>query len=266
MSIKQKLLAESKALDVTVELGSLFESVELSEDVKEKFSTVFETVVKSKVAELAESHIAEIAERADVLAEEKAEEKIQDIQEKVEQYFDHITEQWLTENKIALERGIKADLFESLVESLKETFVEHNIVVPEESVDVVAEMEQELTESRDELNRMLAKQTELQESIKQMKRESVLKEATAGLTDVQRDKVMELAENLSFGEKFASQVQHLVEMTADKTPIEQKPIVEGLDEPIVEQEEEERPQETPIVENKLDIDPEVEQFMSYIRR
>ncbi|MCO0615510.1 hypothetical protein M8756_19795, partial [Lutimaribacter sp. EGI FJ00015] len=140
--LKDILLQEAQNIEATVAVDSIFESVELSPEVKAKFETVFEATVKKHAVELAESHITKIAEMADEKlkdakeeAEEKAEKKLT---EHASRFFNHIAQEWMNENKLAVDKGIKAELFESMFAGMKELFVEHNVVLPEESVDVVA--------------------------------------------------------------------------------------------------------------------------------
>ncbi|AAQ17885.1 gp22 prohead core scaffold protein [Aeromonas phage Aeh1] len=264
MSIKDQLLSEAKNITLGVELDSIFESVELAPEVKAKFSTVFESVVKQHAVTLAESHVAQIAEEADRLVEEKSAEKVEQLSEQVNKYFDHLVETWMEENKIAVDNGIKVQMFESLLGSMKAVFVEHNVSVPEESVDVVAEMEEELREARNELNGALDKVSELKESIVTIKRDQVVAEATKDLTEIQKGKVMSLSEGIAFGDTFADKLTAIVEMVSAVKPQEQPAaqIDENLN--FVEQET----NVEPIVENKQptapQIDPAVAGYLNFI--
>lgn len=259
MSIKDTLLQEAKSINTDVELDSIFESIELSSDVKAKFSAVFESTVKANAVKLAESHVTQIAEMAEQLVEEKTAEKVADLSESVNKYFDHLVEEWMTENKLAVENGIKVQMFESLLGAMKTTFVEHNVSVPDEAVDVVAELQEELEESKVELNAALDKSLVLKETIKTMHREKAISEAVVGLTDIQKEKVLSLSEGLSFSDTFGTKLSAIVEMVgATKQPVDIKPIVEnaeGLN--FVE------PEATPlVVESQPEIDPEVAQYLS----
>lgn len=222
MSIKDQLLAESRELNTAVELDSVFESVELSEDVKTKFSAVFESAVKARALTLAETHIQAISERADELVEARVEEEVTEINESVNNYFEHLVESWKEENKVALENGMKADLFESLMASMKAIFVEHNVEIPSESVDVVAELEAEIQESNVELNKLVKTNQSLKEELNARKMESAVKAATADLTESQKEKVATLAEGMKFDDKFQGKLEAIVEMVAaKKSPAEE---------------------------------------------
>lgn len=222
MSLKDQLLAESKNIETPVELDSVFESVELNEDTKTKFSAVFESAVKARALTLAESHIEAIAARSDELVESRVEEEVAEINESVNTYFDHLVEGWKEDNKVALENGMKVDLFESLLASMKAVFVEHNIEVPTESVNVVSEMEAELDESAKELNKAVKSNKELREELNAMKMKGAVDSATSNLTESQKEKVATLVEGLKFDDKFQAKLDAIVEMVeAKKTPAEE---------------------------------------------
>lgn len=216
--LKEQLLAEAQNLDTAVELDSIFESVELSDEVKANFSTVFEQAVKTNAVKLAESHIAQISERADELVESKVTERATEIEtqlyEDANKYFDHIAQEWLTENKEAVTRDIKADLFESLLVGMKDLFNDHNVVIPESQVDIVAELEEELSENEQEVKRLFEANIEKDSVISNMKRETCLNENVKDLTESQVEKVHSLIEGLSYSDKFESKLKAIVEMVA----------------------------------------------------
>lgn len=227
--LKEQLLAEAQTLDVPVELDSIFESVELSDEVKASFTTVFEQAVKSGASKLAESHINTIAEKADELVEAQVNERSVAIEAKlyedVDKYFGHIAEEWLSENKEAVTRDIKADLFESLVVGMKELFIEHNVVVPEDQVDIVAEMEEELAENQAEVKNLFESVKEKEKVISGMKRDQSISEQTKELTESQVEKVQSLIEGLEYNDKFDSKLSAIVEMVSVKK--EEKPLDES---------------------------------------
>lgn len=218
--LKEQLLAEAQELDSAVELDSIFESVQLSDEVKATFATVFEQAVKNGAVKLAESHITQISERADALVEAQVEERAAAIEGKLyedaNKYFEHIAEEWLTQNKEAVTRDIKADLFESLVMGMKELFVEHNVVIPEAQVDIVAELEEELDENVAEVKRLFEVNQGLTGTISGMKREQAIAEATKDLTETQVEKVNSLIEGLQYSDKFEAKLGAIVEMVATK--------------------------------------------------
>lgn len=219
--LKQQLLDEAQKIEASVELDSVFEGMNLSEDTKVKFSTVFEATVKSQAVTLAESHIQAIAEKAEVALEEAKEQIATDMQkslyEDANKYFNHLAEKWLEENKLAVSKGLKADLFESMIVSLKDVFVEHNVVVPDESVDIVAEMEDELVESQDKVKGLFEETVTLKSTISGLKREAVIKESVNDLTETQKEKVASLIEGFEYSDTFSNTLGAIVEMVVAST-------------------------------------------------
>ena len=235
--LKEQLIAEAQKIDASVALDSIFESVNISPEAKETFGTVFEATVKQHAVKLAESHIAKIAEKAEEEveknkeeAEEKAEKKIA---EQASKFLDHLAKEWLTENKLAVDKGIKAELFESMLGGLKELFVEHNVVVPEESVDVVAEMGEELQEHKEESARLFEELNKRDAYINYVQREVALSESTKDLTESQKEKVSALVEGMDYSDAFSSKLSAIVEMVK-KSNKDESTITESINTPDTE--------------------------------
>lgn len=235
--LKEQLIAEAQKIDASVALDSIFESVNISPEAKETFGTVFEATVKQHAVKLAESHIAKIAEKAEEEveknkeeAEEKAEKKIA---EQASKFIDHLAKEWLAENKLAVDKGIKAELFESMLGGLKELFVEHNVVVPEESVDIVAEMEEELQEHKEESARLFEELNKRDAYINYVQREVALSESTKDLTESQKEKVSALVEGMDYSDAFSSKLSAIVEMVK-KSNKDESTITESINTPDTE--------------------------------
>lgn len=220
MTIKAKLLEAAKTIDGTVALDSIFESVDLSADVKAQIQTVFESAVKVRAVTLAETHIADIASRSEEMVESRVQEEISELTETLNTYLDHVANKWLEENAIAVENRNKAEMFESLMVGMKEMFVEHNIVLPEEGVDVVAEMEQEVSEAREELNKALTENASLQAKLDNVARDRIVESKVATLSESQKEKVMTLVEGIEFGDTFETKLSAIVDMVAAKAVTE----------------------------------------------
>ncbi len=235
--LKEQLIAEAQKIDASVALDSIFESVNISPEAKETFGTVFEATVKQHAVKLAESHIAKIAEKAEEEveknkeeADEKAEKKIA---EQASKFIDHLAKEWLAENKLAVDKGIKAELFESMLGGLKELFIEHNVVVPEESVDVVAEMEEELQEHKEESARLFEELNMRDAYINYVQREVALSESTKDLTESQKEKVSALVEGMDYSDAFSSKLSAIVEMVK-KSNKDESTITESINTPDTE--------------------------------
>lgn len=230
--LKEQLLKEAQNIEASVELDSVFESVDLSPDVKANFSTVFEATVKKHAVELAEAHIAAIAEKAEEKVEEEKEKAKEEAEEKLAEqasrFLDHLAKEWLAENKLAVEKGIKSELFESMLGGLKELFVEHNVVVPEESVDVVAEMEEELNEHKEETARLFEELNKRDAYINYVQRETAIMESTSELTVSQKEKVSALVEGMDYSDEFSGKLSAIVEMVKNSASKEETGIVESI--------------------------------------
>ncbi|QEM42392.1 prohead core protein [Klebsiella phage EI] len=225
--LKELLMTEAQTIDAKVELDSIFESVELSADVKAKFETVYETAVKAAAVKLAESHIEKIATLAEEKVEEEKEKAEKKITESAAKFLDHVAKEWLAENKLAVDRGIKADLFESMVVGLKDLFVEHNVVVPEDAVDVVAELQEEIAEQKAETARLFEEVNMRDAYINYVQRETAMNEATRDLTESQKEKVISLTEGLEYSDAFGTKLAAIVEMV--QSSAEASAIVESAD-------------------------------------
>lgn len=231
--LKEQLLEEAQNIDASVELDSVFESVELSPEVKANFSAVFEATVKAHAVKLAESHILTIAEKAEVEVEKNKEEAETKAEKKLEEsaskFFDYLAKEWLTENQIAVDKGIKADLFESLFAGMKDLFVEHNVTLPAESVDVVAELEEALAEEQAQTANLFESNTALTAEVAGMKRAKLIEESTRELTESQKEKVSDLVEGVTFSDSFSGKLSAIVEMVKASNKEVQKPITESTD-------------------------------------
>ncbi len=227
--LKDVLIKEAQDIEVSVELDGIFESVDLSADMKQNFSTVFEQAVKVKAAQLAEAHINLIAEKADEKVKEEVDERSKESEKKLveaaEKFFEYTSKEWLAENKLAVDRGIKADLFESMFAGLKTLVVEHNVELPEGSVDVVAEYESELQEEKQENVKLFTALNETKARLESLERSNAVNEATRDLTESQKEKVSNLIEGLRFNDQFSTKLTAIVEMA--KGAKEEKPLVES---------------------------------------
>lgn len=232
MSLKDKLLAESseKLGAVAVELDSIFESVQLDEAVKENVSTAFEQAVRSAAIALAESHINDIASSAENQLAEGIETARVEVETKLyedaDKFLTHLGKEWLKENALQVKTNIKSELFESFASGLKELFIENNVTVPEEQVDVIDELNAELDESTAEIKSLFDKNLALEQQISSLKKEKAISEATAGLTESQKEKVLSLVEGLEYGDSYSPKLSAIVEMVANSGQKEQKPIQE----------------------------------------
>ena len=183
----------------------LFAGEELSEEFKLKATALFEAAVEERVAELVEQRIEELDEAYSQYSEETHQSMLQEqtdltegLVERVDGYLDYMVEQWIKNNELALERGIKAELFESFMSGMQGLFKEHMINVPDEQIDVLEEMNSVNDELVEKANKLLAENVELKQSLKRIGRQSQIMEAASGLSDLEVERFLTLAEGLSY--------------------------------------------------------------------
>ncbi len=205
----EEVKKESYDIDMTDDIEALVADEDLSEEFKNKAKTIFEAAVSSKVKE-------ELKEKEAKLEEEtnnKIEEIKDDLSEKVDSYLNYVAESWVSENELAIERGLKSELTEDFINGLKKLFEEHYVEVPEDKFDVVEELATRLDEMEDKLNEEVASNITAQQSIEELKREKIISEASKDLADSEIEKLQELAEDVDFEdeEKFVEKVSTLKE-------------------------------------------------------
>lgn len=181
---------------VEASVASIFEGMDLSEEFKNKISVVFEAAVNEQVTEKVETIREELEAKLETELSEAVETRMTEIVENVDKYLDYVVDQWMEENKIAIEAGIKVEMAESLMNGLKDLFTEHNIEVDEETFDVVSGLEQQVSELEEKGNELVNENIELTKTIASMKAASVFEEMTEGLSDNQKERFKVLSEKL----------------------------------------------------------------------
>ncbi len=194
---------------VKEDIDALMNGEELSEEFRAKATTIYEaavtTRVKAEVARIEEEYAAKLEEEAAQIAE--------GLVEKVDGYLDYVVEQWIAQNELALEHGMKSEILEGFVAGLKGLFEEHYIDIPEEKFDVLGSMESKVEELEAKLNEQVATNVELNKTIGELKRNEIVETACEGLTDTEVEKLKGLAEELSYedADTFKSKVQTIRE-------------------------------------------------------
>jgi len=169
---------------------------DLSEDFKNKAATIFETAIKSKVAEIAESMEADYNTK---LEQESAKAK-DELTEKVDSYLSYVVEEWMKENEIALERGIKGEIAEDFITGLKKLFAEHYIDVPDERYNVLEDQANKIESLEKKLNEQIEKNVELNKDNAVKTRNEIMSEASNGLADTAKEKFAKLAEEIEWSD------------------------------------------------------------------
>ena len=205
---KEEVKEELK-VDVSEDVAALINGEELTEEFKTKAATIFEAAVVTRVKQ----EIAKIEEEFDAKLAEQVESIKEGLVEKVDGYLNYVVEQWMTDNELALENGLKTEIMESFVEGMKGLFEQHYIDVPQEKYDLVGELTEQAEAVEAKLNEQLAANVELTKQINEMKRASAIAESTEGMSDLDVEKFKSLAEELSYddAEGFKSKLQTIKE-------------------------------------------------------
>ena len=199
----------SNIAGIKEDIDALLNGEELSEDFRIKAETIFEAAVTTRV----KSELARIEESFEVKLAEQVEQIKEGLVDQVDGYLDYVVEQWIAQNEIALEHGMKSEILEGFVAGMKSLFEEHYIDIPEEKFDVLGSMEEQVETLTAKLDEQVAANVELNKTVGEMKRASIVAEAAEGLTDTEVEKFNGLAEELSFedAESFAKKVQTIRE-------------------------------------------------------
>jgi len=187
------------------DVDEMFGGEELSEEFREKAETVFEAAVNTRMnletARLEEEFAAkeaELEEAFEVALEEETTKIFEGITSKLDQYLDYVVEQWMEENQVAIENGLRTEIAENFMQGLHNLFAEHYITVPDEKIDIVAEMKAELDEVKAKLNEAVDVNIELQAVINEATIEATLEDVSEGLAETQVERLRTLAEGIEF--------------------------------------------------------------------
>ena len=201
---------EKKDIDVKEHVDALVAGEDsLSEEFKTKAATVFEAAIKSKVKEIAEEMQADYDKK---LTEETSKSK-DELVEKVDSYLAYVVEEWMKENELALERGIKGEIAEDFISGLKKLFEDHYIDVPDEKYNVLEDQSSKIEELEKKLNESIEKNVELSKENGEHKRQDIIDEASKELADTQKEKFNKLAEEVEYSneEDFTAKVKTIKE-------------------------------------------------------
>jgi|TARA_B110000444_G_scaffold259601_1_gene303865 hypothetical protein len=206
---EEEVKKEEIEIDMTDDINALVADEDLSEEFKAKAKTIFEAAVASKVKEQMTEAEAKLEEETT----QKIEEIKDDLTEKVDNYLNYVSESWVTENELAIERGLKSELTEDFINGLKKLFEEHYVEVPEDKFDVVEELANRLDEMEDKLNEEVASNIVAQQDIEELQREKIISESSNDLADTQVEKLKALLEDVDFEnvENFVEKVSTLKE-------------------------------------------------------
>lgn len=192
---KESFNVRVKDLDVSADVKALTDGDEsLSEEFKDKAKTVFEAAIKSKLKE----EVARIEEETAQSLETAKEEYKKELSEKVDSYLSYVVEEWMKENELAIEKGIKGEIAEDFIGGLKKLFEEHYIDVPDEKYNVLEDQAQKIEELEKKLNESIEKNVQSKKEIDELKQKDIFAEVAKDLADTEKEKFNSLAESVEY--------------------------------------------------------------------
>lgn len=252
-----KITITKEDLDVTTDISAVFSGSDLSEEFKSAATQIFEAAVVSKVNEKIEEIAAELEESAQV----EYENTISELSTKLDNYLEYVVEEWMKENALAVESGIRSEIVEDFMVGLRNLFVENNLDIPEDKVNVVEELSTKVSTLESALSDQIQENAEMKKEIVNFSKVSVVDELVDDLTESQVEKLFSLVDSIDFIDEsdFRDKVVHLKKtyfpssatVTEDKA---QKASVEDTSVVLVEE------------EKKLPLEPSMNAYVNAISR
>jgi len=247
-SVTYPIKPKFESVDMSADVAALTEGTELTEDFAEKAKTIFEAAVTSKLneewAKLEESFAAQLAEAVEVSKKELAEE--------VEGTLNYAVTKWLEENQVAVDRGIKNEISEDFIAGLKNLFEEHYIAVPDEKVDVLEGLSEDLCKMEERLDEQVKRNIELQNRLDESSKQVIVNLVSEGLADTQKEKLASLAEGVEFTteEEFSKKLTTIKESYFTKEPVTKAEVTD----------------ETPVEGSTDDVSPAMAAYINAMSR
>jgi len=227
----KKLKKEDLDLDVKEDMDAIMNGEELSEDFKTKATTIFEAAVSAKV-------ISEVNQRVDALEEEfkkeiqeAKEEYKSNMSEKVDGYLNYVVEEWMKENELAVERGIRSELVEDFMTGLKNLFQEHYIDIPEEKVDLVDDLFEKVEDLEKQLDETVNNSVEMKKELAEFKKQEALRDVSEELADTEKEKLQKLSEGVDYedSEQYKEKLEVIKENYFPKGEDTPQPLTEEVE-------------------------------------
>ena len=189
---KESFYITSSDLDLNEDVSAMFQGEELSEELQNKARTIFEAAVVTRV----NNKINDIVEDVNDVLEERV-NKIEELYgEKVDEYLTYTVNEWVKDNKLAIESGIRSEMYESFISGMRKVFDDHYINFPEEEISIAEDLQKKVAELEKGLDETLEENSKLHKEIKESRKQTVIDDVTDGLSEVQKDKLVELYENV----------------------------------------------------------------------
>ena len=197
----KKLKKEDLEIDVKEDIEAIVNGEDLSEDFKTKASTIFEAAVSAKVLSEVNQRIEELETSYKKEITDAKEEHLSTVTEKVDGYLNYVTEEWMKENELAVEKGIRSELVEDFMTGLKNLFTEHYIDIPEEKVDLVDDLFEKVEELEQKLDESINTSVDIKKELAEYKKAETLREVSEDLADTEKEKLGKLADGIDFEDK-----------------------------------------------------------------
>ena len=191
---EEEIVEETPEYDIEEDMSALFSGEELSEEFQEKAKTIFEAAINSKVAQIVEEMERQNEERI----VEEIESVKESLIERVDAYLEYVADEWLQENEIAVENGLKTEMTESFLSGMKDLFEAHYVSIPEDRYDVVENMVDKLDEMETKLNEQIERNISLNKRLAESVADGIVFEVAEGLALSQKEKLAQLAESVEF--------------------------------------------------------------------
>ena len=254
--ISKKLSKEDLEIDVKEDIDAIVSGEELSEDFKTKAATIFEAAVSAKV-------ISEVNDRLQIFEDEYTkelseakEEYLTNMSEKIDGYLNYVVEEWMEENELAVEKGIRSELVEDFMTGLKNLFQEHYIDIPEEKVDLVDDLFEKVEELETKLDESINTNVEDKKELAKFKKEEVLRSVSEELAETEKEKLTKLADGIDYEDD--SQYQEKLEVLKENYFPKTSDAPQTISEEVENTETEENTEEP--------VDPSISRYVKAMKR
>jgi len=210
---EEEAVEEEEVIDVEEDVKALLDGEELSEEFQSKARTIFEAALRSKVAEVKEAMAKQYEESYESKLVEEVDAIRGSITERIDSYLEYVAEEWVTENQLAIESGLKAEMTESFLSGMKSLFEEHYVSIPEDKYDVLENMVDKLDDMETKLNEQIEKNITLNKRLAESVAQEIFADVSEGLALSQKEKLASLAESVEFesDEEYREKLETLKE-------------------------------------------------------
>ena len=204
-------------IDIEEDVNALLGGEDLSEEFREKAKLVFESALNSKVSEIHEA----LETQYEIKLEEAKEGLKEALTDRVDSYLEYVAEEWMTENELAIEHGLKTEMTESFLSGMKGLFEEHYVTIPEDKYDVLESMVEKLDDMETKLNEQIDKNIGLNQRLSESVSDNILDQVSEGLAVTQKEKLASLAESVEFEseEEYREKLETLKESYFSRSPV-----------------------------------------------